>query len=170
MTVASVLLSANEPGPGLAEAAVREAMSIAGLHCASSVLLLLSPEFSRHADAAVRAAARSAGCTQVFGGIAAGLCNETGWALDRPSVAAMVFGGRLSLAARAQASDEPLLCFSATSLPATQTAGRRFGLHYHGTGDRVPYGNRAAASVPEKPKCRSPAQLPISSIRQGLAP
>lgn len=134
MTVASILLSANESSPGLAEAAVREAMSIAGLHCASSVLLLLSPEFSRHADAAVRAAARSAGCTQVFGSIAAGLCNETGWALDRPSVAAMVFGGRLSLAARAHASDEPLLCFSATSLPATQAAGRRFGLHYHGTG------------------------------------
>lgn len=134
MTVASALRSGNEPCTGLAEAAVRDAMRSAGLHCASSVLLLLSPEFSRHADAAVRAAARSAGCTQVFGGIAAGLCTETGWILDRPCVAAMVFGGRLALSARVRAADAPLLCFAATSLPACQAARRGFGLHYHGTG------------------------------------
>lgn len=134
MSVASALLSGDEPGTGLAEAAVREAMSIAGLRCASSVLLLLSPEFSRHAAAAVRTAARSGGCTQVFGGIAAGLCNETGWALDRPSVAAMVFGGRLSLAAHARSPGAPLLCFAATNLPAASATGSRFGLHYHGAG------------------------------------
>jgi small ligand-binding sensory domain FIST len=95
--LATALVSANEAHPQLAEEAVQQALAKAGLRQANSVLLFLTPEFSRHAQAAVTAAARAAQCTQVTGGIASGVLTETGWALDRPAAAVMVMGGELSL-------------------------------------------------------------------------
>ena len=77
MNAASALITGNEPLPMLAEQAVREALARTGSQHANSVLLFLSGEFTRHAHSAVLAAARAAQCTQVFGGIAAGLCTET---------------------------------------------------------------------------------------------
>ena len=97
MTIATALVTGNEPIPQLAEKAVQQALGKAGLTHANGVLLFLTPEFARHAQHTVTAAARAAQCTQVAGGIAAGVFTESGWAVDRPAAAVMVLGGRLSL-------------------------------------------------------------------------
>jgi small ligand-binding sensory domain FIST len=96
MTIATALVTGNEPLPQLAEKAVQQALGKAGLTHANGVLLFLTPEFSRNAQAAVTAAARAAQCTQVDGGIASGVLTESGWTLDRPAAAVMVFGGNLT--------------------------------------------------------------------------
>lgn len=148
MKAASALITGNEPLPTLAEHAVREALTRAGHRQANSVVLFLSGEFTRHAHSAVLAAARAAQCTQVFGGIAAGLCTESGWALDRPAAAALVLCGPYSLAsgeaatAVAKASSDnaapplaltaPLLCCTSSPFPSEWENSRRFGTHFHG--------------------------------------
>jgi hypothetical protein len=97
MNVATALVAGNDATPQLAEAAVGEALERAGLTHASGVLLYLTPDFARHAAAAVRAASRRANCMQVAGAVVAGLANEETWVFDRPAAAAMVFGGAFSL-------------------------------------------------------------------------
>lgn len=116
MTVASALVSGNEPLPYLAEQAVAEALAKAGLTHANGVLLFLSPEFARHAQHTVTAVARAAQCTQVAGGIASGVFTENGWAVDRPSIAVMVFGGGLSLG-HGDVPDAPVLSYAGTTFP-----------------------------------------------------
>jgi small ligand-binding sensory domain FIST len=147
MNAASALITGNEPLPLLAEHAVREALACAGQRQANSVVLFLSGEFTRHAHSAVLAAARAAQCTQVFGGIAAGLCTESGWALDRPAAAALVLCGPYSLAAgettmaantvpgnaaAPTAPPAPLLCCTSSPFPSEWANSRRFGTHFHG--------------------------------------
>lgn len=132
MTAASALITGNEALPALAEQAVREALTRANSEHANSVLLFLSSEFTRHAHSAVMAAARSAQCTQVFGGIAAGLCTETGWVLDRPAVAAMVLCGPVSLASADARTEFPILCCTSNPFPSEWKQSRRFGTHFHG--------------------------------------
>jgi small ligand-binding sensory domain FIST len=147
MNAASALITGNEPLPTLAEHAVREALARTGQRQANSVVLFLSGEFTRHAHSAVLAAARAGQCTQVFGGIAAGLCTESGWALDRPAAAALVLCGPYSLtsgestmAATATpghaATDHPiaapLLCCTSSPFPSEWANSRRFGTHFHG--------------------------------------
>jgi hypothetical protein len=90
MKVASALVAGRQPDPALAEAAVRQALAKAGLDQAGSVLLFLTHDFARHAQAAVKAAARAAGCLQVFGTTAAGIFNETDTLLDQSGAAALV--------------------------------------------------------------------------------
>lgn len=80
-----------------AEQAVRQALKKARLTRANSVLLFLTPDFARDPRPALTAAARTAGCTQVFGCTGAGLLTEQEWLLDSPGAAAMVFAGPLSL-------------------------------------------------------------------------
>ncbi|MFC5302820.1 FIST C-terminal domain-containing protein [Azospira restricta] len=134
MSAATALLAGNDAVPELAAQVVEEALRRAGRAQANSVLLFLSPEFSRHAQPAVRAAARAAQCTQVFGGIAAGLCTETGWALDRPAAAAMVLCDGVSLRAPAAGGDAPLLSCTTTPFPSEWAHSRRCGLLFHGNG------------------------------------
>ncbi|MBI2307458.1 MAG: FIST C-terminal domain-containing protein [Rhodocyclales bacterium] len=134
MTAATALIAGNEALPQLAEQVVEEALLRAGSAHANSVLLFLTPEFSRHAQQAVRAAARAAQCTQVFGGIAAGLCTETGWALDRPAAAAMVLCGGVSLMPADAAGESPLLCCNTTPFPSEWAHSRRYGMLFHGNG------------------------------------
>lgn len=147
--LATALVSANEAHPQLAEEAVRQALAKAGLTRANSVLLFLTPEFSRQAQAAVTAAARAAQCTQVAGGIASGLLTEAGWALDRPAAAVMVMGGELSLgfpssdpssdpsadfSADFSTIDGPLLSYASGTFPAEWTdAKSRFGSTFCGS-------------------------------------
>ena len=97
MTVATALISGNDPHPQLAEEAVRQALARAGLSHANGVLLFLTPEFSRHAQQSVTAAARAAQCTQIAGAIVSGVFTESAWALDRPAAAVMIFAQGLSL-------------------------------------------------------------------------
>jgi small ligand-binding sensory domain FIST len=119
MTVATALISGNDPSPQLAEAAVAAALARAGLTRANGVLLFMTPDFSRSARHAVTAVARRAQCTQVAGGIAAGVLTEEGWALDRPAAAVMVFGGELSLGAlgRSERGAEAVLSYCAEIFP-----------------------------------------------------
>ena len=117
MTAATALVSGNDPLPRLAEEAVHRALEKAGLSHANGVLLFMTPEFARHAQTAVTAAARAAQCTQVAGGIASGVLTETGWAVDRPAVAAMVLGRGLSLGHPEATAGNPLLSYAGGTFP-----------------------------------------------------
>ena len=117
MTLATALLTGNDPDPQLAEAAVEQAMQQSGLAQAQGVLLFLTPEFARHAQPIVTAIARRTRCMQVAGGIASGVFTESGWALDRPAAAAMVLGGRFSLG-YADKSDAPLVSWAGGTIPS----------------------------------------------------
>jgi small ligand-binding sensory domain FIST len=132
MTVATALVSGNEPHPQLAEEAVHQALDKAGLTHANGVLLFLTPEFSRHAQQTVTAAARKAQCTQVAGGIASGVLTESGWTLDRPAAAVMVFGGDLSLNCTVT-NDQPVLSYAGGTFPPEwEHSGTRFGGSFGG--------------------------------------
>ena len=137
MTLATALVSGNDPLPRLAEDAVQRALSKAGLTHANGLLLFLTPEFAhgsqgrQQTQGAVTAAARAAQCTQVAGGIAAGVCTEDGWVLDRPAVGAMVFGDGLSLGH--PNGEEAVLSYAGDTLqPSWLEAPRRFGASYSG--------------------------------------
>jgi len=97
MTVATALVTGNEVSPHLAELAVKQALARAGLTRAEGVVLLLSQHFTRHADSAVLAAARAAGCMQIVGMTAPGLITEQGWSLDQVGAAALVLGDEIGL-------------------------------------------------------------------------
>lgn len=129
MNAATALVTGLDAGPALAEAAVRSALAKADLQEVGGILLFLSSDFARQPQPAVIAAARAAGCMQVFGLVASGLCTEEGWSLDQPAAAALVLGNGLTLAT-AQDADAEHLCFtSGTNLPAEwREAGPRHGL------------------------------------------
>ena len=115
----------------LARQAVAAAMEKAGVGIASSVLLFLTPEFARDPQTALRAAARTACCTQVIGCTAAGIFTEQEWVLDTPAAAAMVFGGSTSLVpVHNPRNDALLLTLAAPNAIHTEwlaAPGRRFG-------------------------------------------
>lgn len=90
MKVGSGLASAPEASAQLAAIAVRQALEKAELDQATQILLFLTHDFQRHAQAAVLAAARTAGCLQVAGCTASGVLTESGWRTDQPAVAALV--------------------------------------------------------------------------------
>ena len=136
MTVATALVSGNDPLPQLAEQAVSEAMKKAGLTHANGVLLFLTPDFARHAQQTITAVARAAQCTQVAGGIAAGVFTESGWVLDRPAAAVMVFGRGMSLGHPETSGpySEPILSYTGSAFPSDwSAAGARFGGSFTGT-------------------------------------
>ena len=132
MSVGSALLAGNDAVPSLAATAAGMALEKIG-HCqARGVLLFLSAEFSAQAQAAVSAVARAARCTEVAGGIAAGVFTDEGWVLDRPAAAVMVFAGDLALSGRrqnAETSAGGILAYAGSSLPHAWTGPgpRRFG-------------------------------------------
>ncbi len=108
--------------PEHAARAVNRALKRAGLSRASAVLLFLTPHYAPSPDAAVRAAARAAGCLQVIGATAAGILTEEEWVLDSPGAAAMVFAEPISLApAAGNTSDDEALILSLCT-PAGLTA------------------------------------------------
>ena len=138
MTVATALVSGNEPLPWLAEQAATDALKKSGLTHASSALLFLTPEFSHsahHTQHAVTAVARAAQCTQVAGGIASGVFTEAGWVVDRPAAAVMVFGGGLALGNDRVNGDEmqALLSYAGEHLPTEWlSSSARFGASISG--------------------------------------
>lgn len=138
MSVATALVTGNDPRPALVEAAIAEALARAGLTRAEGVLLFLTPEFARHAAAAVQAAARAASCLQVTGGVFAGVCTETAWALDRPAAAVLVLGDGLALAGPPAVADAPLLCLAGGAFPpAWRQRQPRFGLIHGGPSEEA---------------------------------
>jgi len=127
MSLATALVTGNDPTPELAVSAVEQALEKSGLKHATGVLLFLTPEFARHAQEIVTAAARHTQCLQVAGGIASGVFTEAGWALDRPAAAAMVLGGGFSLGYPGNSSD-PVLSYAGGTVPEIWSySGRRFG-------------------------------------------
>jgi small ligand-binding sensory domain FIST len=133
MTVATALVTGNDPLPHLAEQAIHQALARAGLTHANGVLIFLTPEFARHAQQTITAVARAAQCTQVAGGIASGVLTESGWALDRPAAAVMVLGRGLSLG-HPEAGKQPLLSYAGGSFPPDWSdSGTRFGGVFSGS-------------------------------------
>jgi len=127
MSLATALVTGNDPTPELAVSAVEQALEKSGLKHATSVLLFLTPEFARHSQEIVTAAARHTQCLQVAGGIASGVFTEQGWALDRPAAAAMVLGGGFSLG-YPESPSEPVLSYAGGTVPEIWSiSGRRFG-------------------------------------------
>lgn len=127
MTLATALVTGNDPAPELAVAAVEQALEKSGLKHATGVLLFLTPEFARHAQEIVTAAARHTQCLQIAGGIASGVFTEAGWALDRPAAAAMVLGGGFSLG-YPESPREPIMSYAGGTVPEIWSySGRRFG-------------------------------------------
>lgn len=108
MKVATALVAGHRAEPELAHAAVQAALAEAGLERADNVILFLSRDFSRHAQPAILAAARAAGCLSVGGCTASGLFTERGWQLDQPAAAALVFAST----SNQTSPDTPLLSFS----------------------------------------------------------
>ena len=117
MSIATALISADAPSPVLAERAVGEALEKAGLSVARSVLLFMTPEFSSQVQPILSAVARRASSLEVVGGLSAGVFTESGWQLDRPSIAVMVFGDGYALSS-SKDPDQPVLSYFNGSLPA----------------------------------------------------
>ena len=90
MKAACALVRAPRASPELAAAAVVEACRRAAIARPTRVLLFLTPAMTSVAEPAVRAAARSAQCLLVSGGVAAGIFTEDEWVLDAPAAAALV--------------------------------------------------------------------------------
>lgn len=108
MKVATALVAGQRPEAELAQAAVQAALAAAGLERADNVILFLTHDFSRHAQPAVLAAARAAGCLSVSGSTASGLFTERGWQLDQPAAAALVYSAQTGVVP----TESPLLSFS----------------------------------------------------------
>lgn len=112
--VASSIVLGSSPSADLAAKAVHNAMQKADISIANSVLLFLTSEFASAPQAAIKAAAKAANCTQVMGCSASGIFTEQDWVLDAPAAAAMVFGGDISLASvKNNTSQEALLTLTA---------------------------------------------------------
>jgi small ligand-binding sensory domain FIST len=97
MKVATSIVTGKQASPELVTLAVQQAMQKAGITVASSVLLILTSEFSADTKAAIKAAAKAANCMLVMGCTASGIFTEDDWVLDAPAVAVMVFSGEVSL-------------------------------------------------------------------------
>ncbi len=132
MKVATGLATSYTASEELAYQAVSAAMEKAGLSIASSVLLFLTPDFARDPQAALRAAARAASCTQIIGCSAAGIFTEEDWILDAPAAAAMVFDADVSLLPVHDAANPQDLLLTLAAPNAIHTEwldkpGQRFG-------------------------------------------
>jgi small ligand-binding sensory domain FIST len=89
---ATGLSHGSRPHAEHAAQAVRQALEKLGAgRRATGVVLFLTPEYAPDPEPALRAAARAAGCLQVFGATGAGILTEQEWVLDSPGAAAMVF-------------------------------------------------------------------------------
>ena len=108
MKAGSALVAGQRPEAELAQAAVQAALAAAGLERADNVILFLTHDFCRHAQPAVLAAARAAGCLSVGGTTASGLFTERGWQLDQPAAAALVYSAQTSNVP----AESPLLSFT----------------------------------------------------------
>jgi len=116
MKVATSIVLGRQALPALAAQAVSNAMSKAEITSANAVILLLTSEFASNPQAAIKAAAKAAACTQVTGCSATGIFTEEDWVLDTPAAAAMVFGGDIRLEfARNNHDQQPLLTIAAPS-------------------------------------------------------
>ncbi|MFC1664446.1 FIST C-terminal domain-containing protein [Pseudomonadota bacterium] len=73
---------------------------------ANSVLLFLTHEYASNPKPTLRAVARAANCTQIFGGTGCGLLTDEEWVIDGVGAAAMVFSGDTRLEPMSNATSE----------------------------------------------------------------
>lgn len=129
--VATGLASGTKAKPELASEAVKAAMDKGAIKSPTAVLLFLTSEFAADPASAIKAAAKTAGCTQVIGCSATGIFTEEDWILDSPAAAAMVFSDTASLTViQDQSNTQPLLTLAAPhAMNSTwlHTQGLRFG-------------------------------------------
>lgn len=90
MKAASGLASGPQACPELAAEAVASALQRGGMTRAGQVVLLLSREFARQPEAALRLAVGTAGTLHLAGATVNGVFTEQGWQIDRPAAAALV--------------------------------------------------------------------------------
>lgn len=173
MKVASSLVTAPHPGSELVERAVHQALAKADLTSAGQVILLLSREFSRNPQAAILAAARAAGTTQVSGCTTQGVFTEDGWQIDQAAVAVLVFNPPPDVTA-SNSNHSPRISFCGNStLPVDwQDSAPRAGLlNPHGTvwhQARVASDGHAEFQLPGL-QCQSVLSTGLRSLGQPLA-
>ncbi|MEE9331411.1 MAG: FIST N-terminal domain-containing protein [Methylophilaceae bacterium] len=139
--IATGLASGRDPSPELAVRAVKEAMTKANIQSPSAVLLLLTSEFAADPESAIKAAAKTAGCTQIIGCSATGIFTEEDWILDSPAAAAMVFSDTASLSTAHHEADAPLLLTLAAPNAMNSTWLNASGLRFGGvSGDATGHG------------------------------
>lgn len=116
MKVATSIVTGKQASPDLVTLAVQQAMHKAGITVASSVVLMLTSEFTYDAQPAIKAAAKAANCMLVMGCTASGIFTQEDWVLDAPAAAVMVFSGDVSLQpSRHNQSQQPLFTLAAPS-------------------------------------------------------
>lgn len=121
--------------------AVTTAMQKANITSASSVLLFLTSEFATDPQSAIKAAAKTASCTQIIGCSATGIFTDEDWVLDCPAAAAMVFGGDVSLENVREPSDNQLLLTLTAPNAINTTWLNNKGIRFGGvSGDAIGHG------------------------------
>ena len=93
---------------GHVERAVKKALVKANVEQANSVLLFLTSDYAQNPTPALRAAARTASCTQITGATGIGILNEEEWVIDSSGAVAMVFTGQVQLGLTQQADNDQL--------------------------------------------------------------
>ncbi|MBB5019505.1 small ligand-binding sensory domain FIST [Chitinivorax tropicus] len=131
MKVASAIATARQPSAELVMEVIESARVAAGLARVESMLLFLTSDFSADITHTLRAVARTAGTTQIFGCTAMGLATEEEWVLDGAAAAVLVFGEGVGIAP-APVSREPdqlltLAAPSAINQLWLNSPGSRFG-------------------------------------------
>ncbi len=121
--------------------AVTTAMQKANISTASSVLLFLTSEFANDPQSAIKAAAKTARCTQIIGCSATGIFTDEDWVLDCPAAAAMVFAGDVSLENVHEPSDNQLLLTLTAPNAINTTWLNNKGIRFGGvSGDAIGHG------------------------------
>jgi small ligand-binding sensory domain FIST len=170
VSVASALRAGNESLPELAVQALRLALDKTGQSYANGVLLFLTAGFARDAQQALTAVARAARCIQVAGGIAGGVFTDSGWVVDRPAAALMVFAGEHALVGHPQAAagtDQALLSYAGGRFPPAwrEADARRVG----GSFAALPGGSEAVAWQQGRLTAQCSVQLPGMQVAIGVS-
>lgn len=127
MHVATGLAQSPKASASLAAKAVASAMQKAEITSANGVLLFLTIELLPYLTEAIRAAAKVAQTTQVFGCTAIGIFTEEDWVLDCPAAAAIVFGGTLQLGLASQNTENTPSLTLCTTPDTLKTACISYG-------------------------------------------
>ena len=160
-------LSYGQPdGLKHAETAVRRAMKKLGSDRASAILLLLTPDHAQNPKPAIRAAARIANCTQIFGCTGPGLITEEDWVLDASGAAAMAFKAPIQCLPAADSDNTSIkLCFCEAenvSVDWLQQSPNRYGAVAADSVGNDPYRIWQGAAVQQ----HKPVQIRFSGVQQ----
>ena len=131
MKVASSIVIGQQATASLVTKAIEATLKKADLTSASSVMLLLTPDFAKDLQVNIQVAAVAAQTTQIIGCMAPCIFTEQDWVTDAAGVAVMVFDDQLQwVKPEHQHLEQPILTIAAphalNTSWMTQT-GQRFG-------------------------------------------